>query len=90
MRSLSSQQTQEAEKIKFEILCSLKPNSNVDQISIANAIKFGMKHKGIHSECEKWISQASEDSDQRLSIDEIRSIRASYYTYFVEKNSLLV
>ena len=90
MRSLSSEQTQEAEKVKFEILCSLEPNSNVDQISIANAIKFGMKYNTIHNECEQWISQASEDSDQRLTIDEIRSIRASYYTYFVEKNGLLV
>ena len=90
MRSLSSEQTQEAEKIKFEILCSLEPNSKVDQMSIAKAIKSGLKQKGIHNECEQWISQASEDSDERLSIDEIRSIRASYYTYFVEKNGLLV
>ena len=59
-------------------------------MSIAKAIKAGLKQKGIHNECEQWISQASEDSDERLSIDEIRSIRASYYTYFVEKNGLLV
>jgi len=90
MRSLSSQQTQEAEKVKFEILCSLSPNSDVNEETIANAIKFGMKDRSIHNECEQWISQASEDSEERLAIDEIRSIRASYYTYFVEKNGPLV
>ena len=49
MRSLSSEQTQEAEKIKFEILCSLEPNSKVDQMSIAKAIKSWLKQKGIHN-----------------------------------------
>ena len=49
-----------------------------------------MKDRSIHNECEHWISQASEDSEERLAIDEIRSIRASYYTYFVEKNDRLV
>tara|TARA_R110000796_G_scaffold128353_2_gene244035 strand:+ start:5724 stop:7886 length:2163 start_codon:yes stop_codon:yes gene_type:complete len=90
MRSLSSQQTQQSEKVKFEILCSLAPNSKVDEDSVAKAIKLGMQDRSIHSECEQWISQASEDSEQRLTIDEVRSIRASYYTYFVEKNDLLV
>ena len=90
MRSLSSQQTQEAEKVKFEILCSLSPNSEVNEEAIAKAIKFGMNNRGIHNECEQWVSEASEDAEERLAIDEIRSIRASYYTYFVEKNALLV
>lgn len=90
MRSLSSQQTQEAEKVKFEILCSLVPNSEVNEEAIAKAIKFGMNNRGIHNECEQWISEASEDSEERLAIDEIRSVRASYYTYFVENNGLLV
>ena len=90
MRSLSSTQTQQSEKVKFEILCSLAPNSKVTQDSVAKAIKLGMKDRSIHNECEQWISQASEDSEERLTIDEVRSIRASYYTYFVEKNDLLV
>ena len=90
MRSLSSQQTQEAEKVKFEILCSIAPNSDVNEETIAKAIKFGMRDRSIHNECEQWISQAFEGSEERLAIDEIRSIRASYYTYFVEKNDLLV
>ena len=90
MRSLSSEQTQEAEKVKFEILCSITPNSDVNEEIIAKAIKFGMRDRSIHNECEQWISQASEGSEERLAIDEIRSIRASYYTYFVENNNLLV
>ena len=49
-----------------------------------------MNNRGIHNECEQWVSEASEDAEERLAIDEIRSIRASYYTYFVEKNALLV
>tara|TARA_R100001163_G_scaffold55690_1_gene43224 strand:+ start:6760 stop:8925 length:2166 start_codon:yes stop_codon:yes gene_type:complete len=90
MRSLSSDEIADSEKVKFEILCSLEPNSNVDERSVAAAIKSGLENPSIHNECGKWISEASECSDQRLAIDEIRSIRASYYTYLSEKNGLLV
>ena len=35
----------------------------------------------------QWITEASEDFGSRLSIEEIRSIRASYYCYLkLEKN----
>jgi len=90
MRSLTAVENAKAEKVKFEILCSLIPNSEVTEISVATAIKEGMNCRSIHNECDIWVSEASEKVDRRLSIDEIRSIRASYYTYFQEKNGKLV
>ena len=90
MRSLTAIENAKAEKVKFEILCSLIPNSEVTETSVATAIKDGMNCRSIHNECDSWVSEASEKVDRRLSIDEIRSIRASYYTYFQEKNGKLV
>ena len=90
MRSLTADQNAKAEKVKFEILCSLIPNSEVTEMSVATAIKDGMKCRSIHNECDIWVSEASEKVGRRLGIEEIRSIRASYYTYFQEKNGELV
>lgn len=90
MRSLSSTETMHSEKVKFEILCSLDPNSKVTPESIAQAIKSAPASNKIHNECDEWINQASEVSEGRLSIEEIRSIRASYYTYLQVKNGNLV
>ena len=90
MRSLTAEQNAKAEKVKFEILCSLPPNCEVTEVSVATAIKEGMNCKSIHNECDTWVSEASEKVGRRLGIEEIRSIRASYYTYFQEKNGKLV
>ena len=90
MRSLSSEETLKSEKIKFEILCSLEPNSDLTQESIGHAINSSSASNKIHSECDQWINQASEVNNGRLSIEEIRSIRASYYTYLQVKNGNLV
>ena len=90
MRSLSSEETLKSEKIKFEILCSLEPNSDLTQESIGHAINSSSASNKIHTECDQWINQASEVNNGRLSIEEIRSIRASYYTYLQVKNGNLV
>ncbi len=88
MRSLSSDQFEQAEKIKFEILCNLDYNTDLTKEVIFAAIKKPEDGIEIHNECDQWISEASEDFGRRLSIEEIRSIRTSYYCYLkLEKSS---
>ena len=88
LRSLSSEEFEQAEKIKFEILCNLDYNSELTDELIFAAIRKPDSGVNIHNECDKWIAEASEDFGRRLSIEEIRSIRASYYSYVkLEKHS---
>jgi hypothetical protein len=84
MRSLSSKEFADSEKVKFEILCSIGHGDEVNQDSVSAAIK-NLAPKSIHRECDQWISKASEDADRRLTIEEIRSLRASYYAYYRAK-----
>ena len=87
MRSLSSEEFEQAEKIKFEILCNLDYKSDLTDELIFASIKKPEYGMCIHNECDQWITEASEDFGRRLSIEEIRSIRASYYCYLkLEKN----
>lgn len=87
MRSLSSEEFEQAEKIKFEILCNLDHKSDLTDELIFASIKKPEDGMCIHNECDQWIAEASEDFGRRLSIEEIRSIRASYYCYLkLEKN----
>ena len=87
MRSLSSEEFEQAEKIKFEILCNLDYKSDLTDELIFASIKKPEHGMCIHNECDQWITEASEDFGRRLSIEEIRSIRASYYCYLkLEKN----
>ena len=78
MRSLKGSEFIQAEKIKFSVLYSLDYLQPID----AEAISIGLNKKlpnGVLEECEERISNASVDMDRKLSIEEIRNIRASFY-----------
>ena len=88
MRSLSSEEFKQAEKIKFEILCNLDYGSDLTQEHIFAAVKKPACGAIIHNECDQWVIEASESFGRRLNIEEIRSIRVSYYCYLkLEKHS---
>ena len=74
-----------ADRLKFEILCNLDYNCEVGAEQIAEAINSDPIARSVHKECESWIFQASKDADRRLTIEEIRSLKASFYANFKEK-----
>ena len=83
MRSLTAQEFNESEQIKFSVLCSLSYLEAVD----AKVIGAGLAQKlpnGVIQECEEWITNAAHDMDRKLSIDEIRNIRATFYVEHCE------
>lgn len=81
MRSLSAEQFNETEKLKFEILFRLDPLSHVDEANIHASFDKSIPND-IHQNCEQWIKNAQDDVGRKLSIEEIRNIRVSYYSYF--------
>ena len=78
MRSLTAKEFQQTEEIKFEVLCNLEC---LQELSNENVFA-GLKEKssdGVRIECREWIQSASENIQRKLSIEEIRGIRASFY-----------
>jgi len=83
MRSLTAGEFNESEQIKFSVLCGLNYLEPVD----AEAIRVGLAKKlpnGVIQKCEEWITNASHDMNRKLSIDEIRNIRATFYVEHCE------
>ena len=79
LRNLTSDQLEELEKIKFEILCSLNIGQPVNDETVAHAAKSSVK--SIHSEFGNWVQEAKEQLG-KLSIEQIRDMRASYFVYY--------
>ena len=84
MRSLTSEESAEAERIKFEILCSLDSEDEIGDTSIAAAVNSASIPPDAHNECEIWISEAASEIGRRLTVEEIRNLRASFYVYYQE------
>ena len=78
MRSLTAEEYNQAEQIKFAVLYSLDYLQSVDQNTV-QAILAEKLSNGVIEKCEKWISDAKSDIKRKLSIEEIRNIRASFY-----------
>ena len=79
MRSLNSEETHQSEMMKFEILLNFEPGEDVSQESIFSAINKDIDPT-IHDECNSWISEASIQIGRRLAIEEIRNLRAAFYS----------
>ena len=78
MRSLTSDEFSQSETIKFGILYNLDAFASVDEESIALALGEKLTD-GVITKCNEWISNAAIDIDRKLSIEEIRNIRISFY-----------
>ena len=81
MRSLTSEEFEQAEEVKFNILMNLEPFADLTLENMGQAMSkaFTQTHSRT---CKEWIDDANSSLDRKLSIDEIRNIRASYYADF--------
>jgi hypothetical protein len=78
MRSLTAKEFDQSEKIKFGVLLNL---NYLEEVS-AKVIHSGLNKKlpnGVLEKCDNWITNAANDMDRKLSIEEIRNIRATFY-----------
>jgi len=83
IRELNSDQINALESLKFEILCNLNVGEDINEQSIASA--YRNPNKDIHTEFKNWIS-AAEEKHGKLTIEEIRSMRAYFYVCYMESN----
>tara|TARA_R110000824_G_scaffold5445_1_gene25221 strand:+ start:182 stop:2437 length:2256 start_codon:yes stop_codon:yes gene_type:complete len=78
MRSLTAEEYNQAEQMKFSILYSLDYLEPVTT-EVIQAVLTQKLSNGVIEKCEEWISDAKSDINRKLSIEEIRNIRASFY-----------
>ena len=79
MRSLTAEEFTQSETIKFGILYNLNPFEEINEKSIGLALNQKLTN-GVITKCDEWISNAALDINRKLSIEEIRNIRVSFYT----------
>ncbi len=79
LRNLNSDEFQELERIKFEILCNLDIGKQVDNTTIAQAATNPAS--SIHSEFATWLKGAEKQLG-KLTIEQVRDMRASYCIYY--------
>lgn len=80
MRSLSSVQVQEAERLKFDILFSLEPFSEVNDDIVYNAVK-SKPQASFYQAYKDWVANASAAVDKDLTFDELKQLQAQLYIH---------
>ena len=85
MRSLTAQEFNQAEQIKFSVLYNLNYLEPINEEAIYSGLNQKLPN-GVLEKCEGWIINAALDIDRKLSIEEIRNIRTTFYTeHYVAK-----
>ena len=82
MRSLSNEEVDKIETIKFDILFHIVPGDNIDDNTIMDTISLGSVDKSIHTTYNQWTSAIAEELERPLTLDEKRQIQISLYTEY--------
>ena len=78
MRSLSSKQSDEAEEIRFGVLCNLIPLCEINQQNIHTALESGIPDVAIATYRE-WTSKVTEELNRTLNANERKNIQSYVY-----------
>lgn len=82
LRSLSSEQNKELDKLKTKILflldpfCSLANDNILEQLSFVN----GQNILHITNQYSVWLNQLKAELDRELSVEDIKHIKSSFYS----------
>jgi hypothetical protein len=81
LRSLSSQETKEAEITKTKILFSLEPNSKINESNIMNAFANidSAQTSQLCTDFQEWLKNVSSSLGESLTVDEQKQAKASFY-----------
>ena len=85
MRSLTAKEFNQAEQIKFSVLYNLNYLEPINEEVIYSGLNQKLPN-GVLEKCEEWITNAALDINRKLSIEEIRNIRTTFYAeHYVAK-----
>ena len=81
MRSLSSKQANEAETIRFGVLCNLRAFSNIDEKTVHDALQAPLPPE-ISATYKDWLSEFSSKMGRQSSLEESRDMQADIYAVY--------
>jgi len=87
MRSLSDKEAQEAEEIKFGILCQLEPLGQLTPEVVLKALDKGGVPSNIKAQYDIWVESVKSDLQRGLTLDEMRRLQAALYTQMTEEDN---
>ena len=80
LRKLTSSEVNDLEGLKFDVLCNLKVG---DEISLSTVLPaLGNTSENIHTKFSEWVADAEQGIGKRLSMDQLRDLRVSYYVEY--------
>jgi len=86
LRSLTAKQHEEAEMIKFGVLCNLEPMGILDEKAIVAALNSGGVPVAAKKTYETWTSEVTQELGRPLKVDELRKLKASVYATILGEN----
>ena len=79
MRSLTASEADEAEIVRFGVLCNLEPMGEIDEDSVVQVLSTSGLPKPIEKVYNTTKAQISEELDRALTLDECRKIQTAIY-----------
>ena len=89
MRTLSSVETKQLEKVKFGVLFNLDPLSNLDESMIYGALQEPIDSELYHI-YQEWSNGIMGEIDRPLTFDELKQVQITLYseTYIAEESGV--
>jgi len=82
MRSLTKEEANAAEDIKFDVLCNLEPFSKTNEQSVLQASNQRAP-KELYDLYKGWVQTVSKEINRVLTLDELKHIQASAYATYI-------
>jgi hypothetical protein len=79
MRSLTTAEAEQAEMLRFSVLCEVEPMGVIDESSIATALESNKLPKNIELVYSNMKNEVSAELERSLTLDECRRIQTAIY-----------
>lgn len=84
MRSLSQAEVGQAEKIRFDVLCAIKPLTKIDEGVVFSALQI-KQNSLIYKKYKKIVGEVQKTLGRQLNFQELRDIQVEAYIFWCIK-----
>lgn len=79
LRMLTDEEYQTAERIKFDVLCSIKPFSEINEDVVIRSVSAGLTYPALNNMLKECINEYKTKSGLNPTIEQIRSFQSNLY-----------
>lgn len=78
-RMFSTSEAEESERIKFGVLSTIEPFSEINEEVVKSGLNFGDEYKEMYSMYRNYLNDVSSATEKSPTLDDIKSIQACVY-----------